>query len=248
MKAVLIGALLAVSAYITAPAHAGVMTYEASNAYPNHGLWLAPVRNQLGLGNNYRFSVESGQFIYDTNSGDASLQITTFNADNRQADVTLLLNRRGVGTAGEGTNGPQHSNWSIRNNTSITDLWTYFDLSAGSVRLYAADSSSFGTGFDSSFDSGMGSGLFQDILITTFPNPEDRKPAQLGAGGNWRDMEYGFSMWFDCTNIPGKSANSHCGDVNVNLTKVPEPGTLGLFGLAAAGLLLRRRTMNSATH
>ena len=132
-----------------------------------------------------------------------------------------MLKRRGVGEAGEGTAGPQHSNWSIKNDKSITDLWTYFDLMSGMIQL-------------DDF-------VFNLINITTFPNPEDKKPAQLGYGGNWRDMNYGFSMWFDCQNIPGFNAGSHCGDVNVNLTKVPEPGTLGLIGLGLGALVLMRR-------
>ena len=70
MKSLLRVAAAVFAVMVMSPAQAAIITYEATNAYPNHGIWLRPAREALGLGSAYLFSIKKpGTFIYDSDSG-----------------------------------------------------------------------------------------------------------------------------------------------------------------------------------
>ncbi len=224
------GLLAACALAMALPAAAAPMHYEVYDAVSTHGLWVKPIKRFLGV-SDHTFAIgdRPGHFVYDADTGLAKLEAIGRNADDYTIRIQLELKSRGQGVAGQGTAGPQYGGGPLPS-TAITDNWTYFDLLDGSLTL-----------------GGFPNHDGKVIDISTYPNPEDTKPAQFGFYANWLDDDLGFSMWFDCDGIRKNDGgkDGHCGDVNVDLEPVnpmPEPSAALLFGLGCtvAGSFTRR--------
>ena len=227
--------------------------FDVFDADSSHGLWLRPIRDYLGVDDyTFRIGDDPGRFEYDQAAGTATLWATGTNRDGYRVSINLMLTERGVGPAGEGTAGPQFGG--TLPPTSVTDTWTYFDLTKGYLTLAGLPTHDRHHNWKKMHKHERwkharkhrkhlrkhrkhrkGRDTNRRIDITTFPNPEDQKPAQFGFFANWKDGDLGFSMWFDCESV----RDGHCGDINVDLVPdptppIPEPSTALLLGLGCA--------------
>ena len=102
-----------------------------------------------------------------------------------------------------------------------------------------------------------GAGSFDGLGVSLTQRPGNGEYTfQSGQGANGKNSQGGFSGWFDWTltgteealESYGDGRRSWRGDINVTLSDsvpVPEP-TVGLLGLAAAGLAIRKQKKNGS--
>ena len=95
-------------------------------------------------------------------------------------------------------------------------------------------------------------GLVIDIEMKPLALP-NRKPGQLGYGGNWTTDDFGYSNWMywsitqNNTNINlGPLNTQYHGDVNFTLVATPIPAGLPLVLTGLAGLYALRRRKAAA--
>ncbi len=200
------------AAYAT-PASASVIDYSASNytgGSCKHGLYTGNV----GRGCSRRYSFQDGTtFSWDTDAQTATLTGTAINRAGQVA--TLDLNFADFLETTQGTN---------------------FDYKAGGL---AYDPATDSPDIDF-FTSGSGTITIDGNVFTLNPNDPfaGNTGFQFGTGANDKNDNFGGSAWLNILNPNGHSIRHW--DINFNLdqipTDVPEPGALGLFGLAVSGL------------
>lgn len=126
-----------------------------------------------------------------------------------------------------------------------TDTWRYFDLVSGSM---------FGTDLASGFTVD-----FDQRPDPTRPNisPGDDFRVQFGEGANGKNTTLGVSGWLSWTAVVGNCAicgdpdvgitsGTGRGDINIDLSPVPVPAALWLFGSALVGFIGFSRRRNIA--
>ena len=97
-------------------------------------------------------------------------------------------------------------------------------------------------------------GLSMDVVMRPLPG----KPGQLGFGGNWTTLDFGYSNWMEWT-VTSQAAQKSVkstgnGDINFdflgngdnNVPPVPLPAGMPLVLTAMAGLYAIRRRQNKA--
>ncbi|MEL7133288.1 MAG: VPLPA-CTERM sorting domain-containing protein [Pseudomonadota bacterium] len=242
-KAVITAAFIGVASFANAttlPAvdESYVGNYDISNAFGNHGLWLPKF-----LGDK-TWSVTSGTANYDGTS-----LVMTGSVENKKGGTTYTMDFNfqvfetavkpdepycGNGQACQAATDEQKDNI------------VYFDMNGGS---------SMGT----VTGTGLLDGLVMDIEMKPLEFPDDYKPGQLGYGGNWTTLDFGYSNWLNWTVIKNdsgvKTGAAGYGDMNYdflanddpvtqNPPPVPLPAGLPLLvaGLGALTFLRRRKT------
>ncbi|MEM8693110.1 MAG: VPLPA-CTERM sorting domain-containing protein [Pseudomonadota bacterium] len=201
--------------------------YDIENAFTSHGLWLPGF-----LGDN-TWSITKGSAEFT----DGTLSMTGM-AENRgySLNFDFLVFEK-----------PDHSGGLICGGGSecatatdaMKDNIVFFDM--GTEAIMGAVTGVEGTALD---------GLSMDITMRPLPD----KPGQLGFGGNWKTLDFGYSNWmsWEVTNaaVGVKTGLSGSGDVNFDflsneitnpLPPVPLPAGLPLMlTLIAGGAAMRR--------
>ncbi|MEM6464908.1 MAG: VPLPA-CTERM sorting domain-containing protein [Pseudomonadota bacterium] len=218
--------------------------YDTVNAYSGHGLYLPGLlSNTSGTESTY----------WDQVSGEATLQngsLTLTGSVKNQSNnsltmdytfqLTELTSHAGGPACGNSSTGPNSCNSNDPTDVDARTFIKFFNLDSAVIT---------GTG---SVLSGL------ELNATVFPLA-NAKPPQLGYGGNWLNMNFGYSNWFTYDanvttiggyNVKDPASNKWGGDLNLTflgnnkeLTTVPVPGALPLLGagLMAFGLVARRR-------
>ncbi len=200
------------AAYAT-PASAGIINYSASNyagGSCKHGLYTGNV----GSGCTRKYSFQDGtSFSWDTDAQTASLTGTAINSAGQVA--TLDLSFSGFLETTEGTN---------------------IDYKAGGLS-YDPVTDSPDIDF---FTSGSGTITIDGNVYTLNSNDPfaGDTALQIGTGANDKNDSFGGSAWLNILDPNGYPIRNW--DINFNLdqipTDVPEPGAMGLLGLAVGGL------------
>lgn len=201
-------------------------TYGLTNAYPSHGIWLPSFKS----GASTEWGVVNGSATYDSTAGTLNLSGRVQNNSNAalQLDFNWSLNE--VVHAGP----PACGGGACTGATAAMKAnMVYFDFAGQQLTGTA------GTAL---------AGLSIDLTI----KPSDgSKPPQLGYGGNWRTLDFGYSNWFKWSvSSAEKSAyglkNTYGdGDMNLTLTPTPVPvpaaAWMLIAGVGALGAMRRRR-------
>ena len=192
--------------------------YDIVNAFGGHGLWL---RNFLG---DNTWSVVNGSAVYENNSLALSGQVEN---GGYKLDFDFQLTE--VAHAGDPYCGNGHACQAITQ--EMKDNMVYFNQ--GANLTMGTVTGAIGTALE---------GLTLEIVMRALPD----KPGQLGYGGNWTNLDFGYSNWFDWSitenNTNVQFANlSGIGDVNLDLTPMPVPAGLPLLLTGFAGFAMLRR-------
>lgn len=200
--------------------------YALQNAFTSHGLWLP------GFLGDRRWSVDSGLAEYS--DGALSLDGTvsqTIGGTEYSMDFDIDLTETtdapnglvcGTATCNSAT-------------TEMRDNIVHFDM---------GDNPIMGTV--------TGTGLLDGLVMQLVMRPLDgngRKPGQLGYGGNWRNLDFGYSNWlsWNVTQFAKvKTGSSGNGDINVDLIPAPLPAGLPLVLTGAMGFYAVRRRQKKA--
>ncbi len=207
--------------------------YGIQNAFDNHGLWLP------GFLGDKTWSVQSGNASYTGNTLTMSGQVAnSANGTDYFLDFDF-----------EVTETSNHPNGLVCGtaacNAATTDMRdniVFFDMGAASIMGTLKGTA--GTLLD---------GL--EMAVTMSPlSGSDRKPGQLGYGGNWMNLDFGYSNWMTwevTANTSGvQTGTANNGDINLDFTgdggagaSIPLPAGLPLILTGAACLfgLGRRR-------
>ena len=214
-------------------------TYEASTAYKDqygghgdgHAFWFPGMAG----GKKFVFEGDSGIFEYDDLAHTASLTGTIVSTKdaNKKWDVDLSFGLSSYSTPKKELKLEAYSN---NGGPVDTSTWKYFDLLDSTI---------------------TGLGEFTGLNVELSQRPVSGPYAfQLGDGANGKNVDYGFSGWYgwEITGEEevveayaakyGERKLSGKGDINIDLEKTPEPGTLGALGigvLGLAGLAKRKR-------
>ncbi|MEM7066982.1 MAG: hypothetical protein AAF572_27940 [Cyanobacteria bacterium P01_B01_bin.77] len=200
----------------------------ASSEYNNsggHAFWLP----EMISGGKFVFDSEASLNEYDDGTAHLFGSIVAANDANKQWDFDIWFE-----ATDEGTGGPKkelNSAAYVENGGSIdTNTWAYYDFSDSQQSTLTADSGTYAG---------------QTLVLSDFT--DGKYPLQIGLGANGKNLEMGFSTWFqyegDQNNNPAKHA-----DINVSLVantdpdsqQVPEPA-MGLVSLGLIGVLSRGR-------
>lgn len=186
----------------------GVFAFEKANGNAGHALWLPGlydgvtghrVRMRLVEGSRWQVNdyedtaaLHATAVVYDLGGADTS---TTEGAIGEEWTVTMHFRLRGMGPAGEGSNGPKTELPGDQQTTDITDLWRYYDID--SAVMTRADGST-----------------------VTFTQ-RSSYPMQVGIMANGKNTNLGASVWFDFvaewTNTETVTTTTGYGDLNVDL-------------------------------
>lgn len=212
-----------------------------------YGLWT---NNDFGDGascNNY-FSIQEGGTLttYDNEGDDgivdsATLSFTAKNSAGDLATVEFFLDGYVDSYALSKDFGDLNDDQGEDTPNSIWDFFTNIS-DESSITIDFADGSSSLDGFsqddvdnhNSNDDSDSISFTYSNFGFVTPQGYDDPLVVQYGYGANDKNASFGLSTWF--TN---DSFLSDHWDINVTL--VPEPGTIGLLGLGLLGLGIARR-------
>jgi len=212
-----------------------VGNYDLGNAFGGHGLWLPGF-----LGDN-TWSVTSGTANYDgmsmvmNGSVENNVGSTTYTLD---FDFTVFM------TTVEPSSPACGGGACTGATQDMKDNMVYFDMGRNATMGTV-------TG------TGALSGLTMDVVMKPLQFPTPYKPGQLGYGGNWTTLDFGYSNWMDWTvtsNTSGiNTGTSNGGDVNFNMLPNGNPGgnnpppvplpaglPLLLAGLGAFAVMRRR--------
>ncbi|MEM6760029.1 MAG: VPLPA-CTERM sorting domain-containing protein [Pseudomonadota bacterium] len=220
-----------------------VGNYDISNAEPtsgSHGLWLPSLFDSQP--NDRHWSVTSGTANYDGSSMVMTGNITnTVGGTNYEMTFDFQVFQTNVEPAAPYCGRAACSNPPQAN----VDNMVYFDMGGR-------------TSMGSIVGVGLLDGLVLDIAMKPLNFPTNYKPGQLGFGGNWFNLEFGYSNWLDwsvrsnTTGINFRSSGG--GDINFDFTEngnppnnnpnpVPLPAGLPLLlaGLGAFAWMRRRQ-------
>lgn len=206
-------------------------SYSTGNAFSSHGLWLPDFR----AGATTQWAVTGGSVVYNSTAGTLDLTGTVQNNGDNALKLDFNWSLNEIAHAGPPACGTGQACQGATQD--MKDNMRYFDFT-GQVLTGAA-----GTLLD---------GLTLGLSI----KPSDgSKPPQLGYGGNWRDLNFGYSNWFywkiddGVQDKFGLNKSSGGGDMNLTLADdgsggqipLPAAGWLLLAGLGALGAAKRRR-------
>ena len=209
--------------------------YHLQNAFSSHGLWLPGF-----LGDN-TWSVESGQAIYKDGELSMSGQVRQSYGGSEyflNFDFTVFETT-------DAPNGLVCGGGHLCNNATqeMRDNIVHFDMGTEAI---------MGT----VVGTGVLDGLSMDITMRPLSgldkngNPK-RKPGQLGYGGNWTTLDFGYSNWLRWDVTSGATSGFQTGlggkgDVNLDLIPAPLPAGLPLILTAGLGFYAVRRKQKAA--
>lgn len=196
----------------------------ASSAYNNsggHAFWLP----EMISGGQFLFDSDASLNEYDDGTAHFFGSIVAANDADKQWDFEIWFE-----TTDEGTGGPKKelsSNAYVENNGPIdTNTWAYYDFSESKQSTLTADSGTYAG---------------QTLVLSDFTG--GKYPLQIGYGANGKNLEMGFSTWFQYQGDQTNSPDKH-GDINVSLIAKPQPESqdvpepaVGLVGLGLFGML-----------
>lgn len=201
-------------------------TYAINNAFPTpgHGVWLPSFRS----GASVEWDVVGGTATYDSTAGTLNIvgQVRNHGDDRLRLNFNWLLNENTTHAGPPACGRPACSSPT----PDMVANMKYFDFVGQTL-------------------TGAGpilSGLTIDLSI----KPSDgSKPPQFGYGGNWRDLEFGYSNWFYWSVSEkekyayGLKYKNGRGDMNLTMSTVPLPAAawMLLAGVGAIGAMGRRK-------
>ncbi|MEP1538183.1 MAG: VPLPA-CTERM sorting domain-containing protein [Paracoccaceae bacterium] len=243
MKKLIGAALIAASTIFSGSAQATAIpgvsdsyngNFDIENAFGGHGLYLPNLISGL---NDRTWSITDGaaSFFNNTLKMVGSVSNGGFSLD---FDFQVFENSTHAGGLVCG------NNQACNNATQeMRDNIVFFDMGANSIMGTVTGTA--GTALD---------GLSMDIVMSPLPS----KPGQLGFGGNWTTLDFGYSNWMEwtVTSQASKQAvkSAGNGDINFdfagnndnNVPPVPLPAGMPLVLTAMAGLYAIRRRQNKA--
>lgn len=183
-----------------------VGNYDIGNAFSGHGLWLPGF-----LGDN-TWSVTSGTANYDGTSMVMSGSV----ANNVSGTIYTLDFDFTVFMTTDEPSGPACGQAACSNPTQdMVDNMVYFDMGRNATMGTV-------TG------TGALTGLSMDVVMKPLVFPTNYKPGQLGYGGNWKDLDFGYSNWMNWSVIANTSGvttgTGNTGDVNFTFAGNGNPG------------------------
>lgn len=115
--------------------------------------------------------------------------------------------------------------------SAFNPAWTYYNINPAGVEMVSTSDAA------------------DDAHLWTFPdvNADVLKPFRVGTGANGKNGNFGAAGWLSYEhNYPGgpygqQGSYVNASDFLMDLTPVPEPATLALFGIGMAGAAVRRR-------
>lgn len=210
--------------------------YTIENAFDSHGLWLPGF-----LGDN-TWSVESGNANHTGDNLSMSGRVkNTVDGTDYFLDFDFSVTKTSDHPNGLvcGTIACNAATQEMRDNI------VFFDMGIESIMGTV-------TGVAGTLLEGL------EMIITMRPlEGEDRKPGQLGFGGNWVNLDFGYSNWMRwdviANNSNVRTGSGNHGDVNFDFIPddgpgegvVPLPAGLPLILTGAAALFGLRRRKNA---
>ncbi|MEM9436370.1 MAG: VPLPA-CTERM sorting domain-containing protein [Pseudomonadota bacterium] len=212
-------------------------SYDLGNAFSTHGLWLP------GFIGDDTWSIVGGSALYNNGlldlqgSVEQTVGTTTYGLD-FNISVKEIVGLSQDPYCGGGTS-PGECKTATQ---EMKDNIVYFDMGGtGSMGMVTG--------------TGSLAGLVMDLVMRPLPD----KPGQLGFGGNWRDLEFGYSNWLrwdviqDANSVVAGGSkfygSGNNGDINLNflansttIDPVPLPAGLPLvLTVMGAFAWMRRR-------
>lgn len=236
VRVALLAVAFCVSPVVTAaPVIPGFGSYQVGDAFSTHGLWFSDElvdTNGNGLSVAAQtWAVESATLTYTDLGGPGSNTlaingVVTNNGYRLEFDFNLLeINHTGDPYCG-------------RNDCKLSPVGDATQDLYDGVRYF--DFPGMGSTSSTATVSGLDAldGLLFDLTINP---PDGSKPPQFGYCANWVDCQLGYSNWFkfsrtDTTDF-GALAIDGYGRGDANLSVVPVPAAIWLFGTAMIGLI-----------
>ncbi len=246
MKKWIGAALIAASSIFSASANASPLpaisgnyngNYDISNAFGGHGLWLLGLIS--GVDKTWSITGGAASFFNQTLKMVGSVSNNGYSLD-FDFEVTQMASHTGGLVCGGGQ--------ACNNATQeMRDNIVFFDM--GGASIMGTVTGTAGTVLD---------GLSMDITMRPLNDPNlGTKPGQLGYGGNWTTLDFGYSNWmkWNVTSQASKKAVKSSGNGDINLDflangdnnvppPVPLPAGMPLVLTAMAGLYAIRRRQN----
>jgi len=241
------GAVLAVAFCVPQVVTAALVTpsfgtYQMGDAFPTHGLWFSDelvATDGNGLnGSAQMWAGESATLTY-TDLGGAGLNtleidgVVTNNGYRLGFDFDLVE----ISHAGDPACGRPDCQLSGDATQDLYDGVRNFDFPVDPVSTSPASTSPSATIFGLDGVENL-TGLLFALSINP---PNGTKPPQFGFCGNWVDCQLGYSNWFNFLRTDssdfGQLGIDDDGNGDLNLTVVPVPAAVWLFGTALIGLV-----------